>query len=185
MSLQDWDAIAGILGFLLLVGTTLAGLVGWFRRRRDALPEPPKFGVAGDYTVDPDGVRWVTAWVQNMGARAYLHDVCCEEGISFDSPPEKCPEVARDGELESLPRKLRSLSKRELRHKEVVFKPLYLSAGKKVRFYVFCPPDIDQMKLVATMSIGRRGYRRCTFSAWFDVPNADGLREIEPVYFPA
>ena len=176
MSLQDWDAIAGILGFLLLVGTTLAGLVGWFRRRRGTLPVSAEFGVAGLGSVGPDGVRWVTVWVQNAEGRAYLHDVRCDEYAFGPELLEKSPQIARIDEIESLPRELRSLSKRELQRKEGVFKPQYLSAGQMEMFYVSCPPEVAALTLVATMSIGRRGPKRRITSEWLNVLDADGLK---------
>lgn len=175
LGLQDWNAIAGILGFLLLVGTTLAGGVGWFIRRRRTLPVSAEFGVAGGGHVDSDGVRRVTVWLQNTGSRAYLHDVCCEDymfGVEF---PETIPQVARIDDIESLPRKLRSLSKRRLRHEEGVFKPQYLSAGQMELFYVSCPSEVAGFTLVATMSIGRRGPKQCVTSGYLNALDVDDL----------
>jgi len=161
------------------------GWVGGFIGRRDTLPVSAEFGVAGGGPVGSDGVRWVTVWVQNTEGRAYLHDVRCGEhafGVVF---PEKSPEVARIGEIDSLPRELRSLSKRKLRHEEGVFKPQYLSAGQMELFYVSCPPEVAGLTLVATMSIGRRGRKRRITSEWLYVPNPDGLVAFESVHFPA
>lgn len=178
MNLQDWDAIAGILGFLLLVCTTVAGLVGWFIRRRAALPVSAEFGVAGADPVRPDGVRWVTVWLQNTGSRAYLHDVCCEDYVFGVEFPETIPQVARIDEIESLPRKLRSLSKRRLRHEEGVFKPQYLSAGQVELFYVSCPSEVAGFTLVATMSIGRRGPKQCVTSGYLNALDVDDLWKL-------
>lgn len=175
MSLQDWDAIVGIFGFLLLVGTTLAGLVGWFRRRRGTLPVSAEFGVAGLGSVGPDGVRLVTVWVQNTEGRAYLHDVRCDEYECGPELLEKSPQIARIDEIESLPRELRSLSKRELQRKEGVFKPQYLSAGQMEIFYVSCPPEVAGFTLVATMSIGRRGPKRPVTSGYLNALDVDDL----------
>lgn len=185
MTLQDWAAIVGIVAGIVALVSALVKFLGWFRRRRDALLVPPEFGFTGEYDVDSDGVRWVKAWVQNTGARAYVHDVYCEQCIPFDIPPEKRPEVARVGELESLPRELRSLSKRKLRHEEFVFRPQYLAPDEPVGFWISCPLRIEEVELVITMSIGRFGYKRRTFSEWLEVSNTDDPWEIEPVFFPA
>lgn len=176
MTLQDWANIAGIVGLPFVVGSALVGSVVWFIGRRDTLPVSAEFGVAGGGPVGSDGVRWVAVWVQNTEGRAYLHDVRCDEyafGVSF---PVKSPEVARVDEIESLPRELRSFSKRKLQHEEGVFKPQYLSAGQMELFYVSCPPEVAGLTLVATMSIGRRGRKRRVTSGWLDVPNVDDLR---------
>lgn len=185
MSLQNWADIAGIIGLFVVVVPGLMKFPGWFRRRRDALPEPPVLGFTEECKVELHGVRWVKAWVQSTSARTYVHDVCCEQCIPSPLPPEKRPKVARVGELQSLPRELRSLSKRKLRHKEFVFKPQYLAPDEPVVFWVSCPLWIEAVELAVTMSVGRLGYKRCTFSAWLDAPYADGWGGIEPVYFPA
>ena len=172
--LQDWAAIATIIGLPFVVGTALAGGVGWFIRRRATLPVSAEFGVAGGDPVDSDGVRWITVWVQNTEGKAYLHDVRCDEyafGVLF---PAKSPEVARIGEIETLPRELRSLSEQELQRKEGVFKPQYLSAVQVELFHVACPPEVTALTLVATMSIGRWGRKRRVTSEWLDVPNPEG-----------
>ena len=152
----------------------LAKLPGWFRRRRDALPVIAAFGFTGDSLVDADGVRWDMVWLENTGSRAYLHDVYWTESVFGVVFPETSPQVAKVGELGSLPRELRSLSKRELQHKEGMFKPQHLSAGKRVQFYVSCPREVAMVKMGATMSIGRRGSPQYVDSEWLDVPNADG-----------
>lgn len=185
MTLQDWAAIVEIVVGVAAIVSALVGLLGWFRRRRDALPEPPVFGFTEERKVDLDGVRWVKAWVQSTGERAYVHDVCCEQYIPSPLPPEKHPKVARVGELQSLPRELRSFSKRKLRHEEFVFKPQYLAPDEPVGFWVSCPLWIEKVELAVTMSVGRLGYKRRTFSTWLDAPDADALGGIEPVYFPA
>lgn len=184
MSLQDWAAIAGIVGLFFVIVPALVKLPGWFRRRRDALPEPPVVGFTEEYKVDSDGVRWVKAWVQSASARAYVHSVCCEQCIP-SPPPERFPKVARVGDLNSLPRELRSLSKRKLRHNDFVFKPQYLAPKETVEFWVYCPLWIEAVGLAVTMSVGRLGYKRRTFRVWLDVPNADDPGGFEPVYFPA
>mgnify|MGYP000849247825 FL=1 len=173
--LQDWAAIATIIGLPFVVGPVAVGVIVWFVRRRATLPVSAEFGFTGDSLVDADGVRWEMAWLQNTGSRAYVHDVYWAENAFGVVWPEKSPQVAKIDEIHSLPRKLRSLSKRELLHEEGVFKPQYLSAGKKVRFYVFCPPEVAELTLGATMSIGRRGDQRSVCSKSFDVLHADGL----------
>ena len=185
MSLQDWAAIAGIVGLFFVIVPALVKLPGWFRRRRDALPAPPVVGFTEEYKVDSDGVRWVKAWVQSTGERAYVHDVCCEQYIPSPLPPGKHPKVARVGELQSLPRELRSFSKQKLRHEEFVFKPQYLAPDEPMGFWVSCPLWIEKVELAVTMSVGRLGYKRRTFSTWLDAPDADALGGIEPDYFPA
>lgn len=170
MNLQDWDAIVGILGFLLLVCTTVAGLVGWFRRRRGAVPEEPFVDVTEEYWVDSDGVRWVKAWMQSASARAYVHDVCCEDCLPPPVPPDKFPKVAKAGELKSLPPEMRSLSKRKNRDEESVFKPQYLTPNEPVDFWVSCPVWIEGIELAITMSVGRFGYKQRTFRRWHNVP---------------
>ena len=182
MSLQDWDAIAGILGFLLVVGTTLAGLVRWFIRRIDALPVSAECGFTGDSLVDADGVRWEMMWLRNTGSRAYVHDVSWGE-VAYDFVLEEKPKVASIGEIGSLPRELRSLSEQELRHKEGVFRPQYLRRKKTILFYVSCPPGVGEFKLVATMGIGRWGRKQSITSEWLDVPNPEGPAGVEPVLF--
>lgn len=175
LGLQDWDAIFGIILGIAGVGALVRAFFRWNRRRIDALPVAAEFGFTGDSLVDADGVRWEMAWLQNTGSRAYVHDVYWVESAFGVVWPEKSPQVAKIDEIHSLPRKLRSLSKRELLHEEGVFKPQYLSAGKKVRFYVFCPPEVAELTLGATMSIGRRGDQRSVCSKSFDVLHADGL----------
>ena len=182
--LQDWAAIATIIGLPFVVGTALAGGVGWFIRRRGTLPVSAEFGFTGDSLVDADGVRWEKVWLQNTGSRAYVHDVYCVEYVFGVIWPEQGPQVAKIDEIHSLPRKLRSLSKRKLRHEEGVFKPQYLSAGKKVQFYVSCRPEVAGLTLGATMSVGRRGRKRCITGSCLDVPKLEGSGGVEPVYFP-
>jgi len=182
VTLQDWDAIAGILGFFLIGGTTLAGLVGWFRRRRDALPEEPFVDFTEECWVDSDGVRWVKGWVQSASARVYVHDVCCEQCLPSSVPPEKFPKVAKAGELKSLPPEMRSLSKRKIRDKEFVFKPQYLTPNEPVEFWVSCPLWIEQVELVVTLSVGRFCYKRRTDLFWRYVPGPCNPLEFELDY---
>lgn len=170
MNLQDWDAIVGILGFLLLVCTTVAGLVGWFRRRRGAVPEEPFVDVTEEYLVDSDGVRWVKGRVHSASARVYVHDVCCEQCIPSPVPPDRFPKVAKAGELKSLPREMRSLSKRKIRDEEFVFKPQYLAPNEPVEFWVSCPLWIQKVKLAVTLSVGRFWHKRRTDPFWHNVP---------------
>ena len=100
----------------------------------------------------------------------------CDEYAFGPELLEKSPQIARIDEIESLPRELRSLSKRELQRKEGVFKPQYLSAGQMEMFYVSCPPEVAALTLVGTMSIGRRGPKRRITSEWLNVLDADGLK---------
>lgn len=186
LSLQDLDAIAGILGFLILLGTTLAGGVGWFVKRRRTLPVSAEFGFTGDSIVDADGVRWEMAWLQNTGSRAYVHDVSSGE-VAYDFEPEKRPKkkpkVASVDEIGSLPQELRSLSEQELRHKEGVFRPQYLRGKKRILFYVSCPPGIVEFTLVATMGIGRWGRKQSITSEWLNVSNPEGPAGVKPIVF--
>lgn len=142
LSLQDWAAILGIIVGIFATVSRLAKIPGWFRRRIDAPPVTAEFDFTGDGIVDADGDRWVMMWLQNTGARVYVHDVRWKEGEFLDFP-EKEPRVAKVGEIGSIPRELRSLSKRELQHKEGVFKPQYFSGKKRILFYVFSPGGCD------------------------------------------
>lgn len=181
--LQDWAAIATIIGLPFVVGTALAGGIGWFIRRRGTLPVSAEFGFTGDSLVDADGVRWEMMWLRNTGVWAYVHDVSWGE-VSHNFVLEKEPKVASIGEIGSLPRELRSLSEQELRHKEGVFRPQYLRRKKTILFYVFCPSDAVAFTLVATMGIGRWGRKRFISSEWLGVPNPEGPAGVEPVHFP-
>lgn len=182
MSLQDWAAIAGIVGLFFVIVPALVKLPGWFRRRRDALPEPPVVGFTEEYKVDSDGVRWVKGWMQSASARAYVHDVCCEQCSPSSVPREKFPKVAKASERKSLPRELRTLSKRKMRDEEFVFKPQYLTPNEPVEFWVSCRLWIDQVELVITMSVGRFGYKQRTFPRWFNVPGPDDPFQFELDY---
>ena len=184
MTLQDWAAIAGIFGAFVVVVPGIVKLPGWFRRQRDALPEPPVFIFTGECAVNSDGVRCVKVWVQSVGARAYVHDVCCEQCIPSHVPPEKFPKVAKASELKSLPREMRSLSKRKIRDEEFVFKPQYLAPNEPVGFWVSCPSWIEEVELVITMSVGRFGYKQRTFPKWLDVSGPYDPFELELGYLP-
>ena len=182
LSLQDWAAISGILGFLILLSTTISGIVLWFVKRRATLPVSAEFGFTGDSIVDADGVRWEMAWLQNTGSRAYVHDVSRGQ-VAYDFVLEKKPKVASVDEIGSLPRELRSLSEQELRHKEGVFRPQYLRGKKRILFYVSCPPGVVEFTLVATMGIGRWGRKQSITSEWLNVPNPEGPAGVESVLF--
>ena len=170
MSFGLLAAIATIIGLPFVVGPVLFGVVGWFRRRRDALPEEPFVDFTEVYWVDSDGVRWVKGWVQSASARAYIHDVRCEQCNPSRVPPEKFPKVAKASELKSLPREMRSLSKRKIRDEKFVFKPQYLAPNEPVEFWVSCPLWIDQVELSVTMSVGRFCYKQRTVPQWRNVP---------------
>lgn len=180
--LQDWAAIATIIGLPFVVGTALAGGVGWFRRRRGALPEEPFVDFTEEYRVDSDGVRWVKGWVQSASARVYVHDVRCEQCIPSLVPPDKFPKVAKASELKSLPREMRSLSKRKIRDEEFVFKPQYLAPNEPVEFWVSCPLSIEEVELAVTLSVGRFCYKRRTDPFWRYVPGPCNPFEFELDY---
>lgn len=170
LSLQDWAAISGILLLIFAIASGLKKIPGRFRRRRDALPEEPFVDFTEVYWVDSDGVRWVKGWVQSASARVYIHDVCCEQRIPSLVPPDKFPKVAKASELKSLPREMRSLSKRKIRDEKFVFKPQYLAPNEPVEFWVSCPLWIEEIELAITMSVGRFCYKQCTFPQWRNVP---------------
>ena len=168
VNLQDWAAIAGIVGLVFVVGSAIARLFRWCIRRRDARPKEPCFGFVGEYKVGSDGVRWEKAWLQNSSERAYVHDVCCQECFPPRRPTEKHPEVARDSALELL------LEGRKIKHKKFAFESQSLAPDQLVFFWVYCPLSIDAVELTVTMSVGRFCCKRSTFSAWHDVPEDDG-----------
>ena len=182
MSPQDWAAIATIVGFPFVVGPVVVGVVVWFRRRRGALPEEPFVDFTEVYWVDSDGVRWVKGWVQSASARVYIRDVCCEQCTPSLVPPDKFPKVAKASELKSLPREMRSLSKRKMRDEEFVFKPQYLAPNEPVEFWVSCPVWIEEIELVVTMSVGRFGYKQRTFPRRLNVPGPDDPFQFELDY---
>lgn len=107
MTLQGWTNVAMIVGTIV----ALVGLLDSLKRCRDALSVSAEFGLAGDFTVDSDGARWIAASVRNAGAGTYVHDVRCAECVFVNILPEKCLEAVGIGELESSPRELSSLSK--------------------------------------------------------------------------
>lgn len=182
MSFGLLAAIAEVLRAIIDGVRGLAKLPRWFRERRDALPEEPFVDFTEEYRVDSDGVRWVKGWMQSASARAYVHDVCCEQCSPSPVPPDKFPKVAKASERKSLPRELRTLSKREMRDEEFVFKPQFLTPNEPVEFWVSCRLWIDQVELVITMSVGRFGYKQRTFSRWFNVPGPDDPFQFELDY---
>lgn len=85
MSIQDWTNIATFIG---AVGTFAVGIsallvsVAVLRAQRqalrsqlEALPVSTRFGFVARGDVDRNGVRWVQAWMQNIGFQVYVHDV--------------------------------------------------------------------------------------------------------------
>lgn len=180
--LQDGAAIATIVGLPFVVGTALVGGVGWCIKRRATLPEEPFVDFTEEYWVDSDGVRWVKGWVQSASARAYVHDVRCEQCNPSRVPPEKFPKVAKASELKSLPREMRSLSKRKIRDEKFVFKPQYLTPNEPVEFWVSCPLWIKQVELAVTMSVGRFCYKKRAFPQWRNVPGPDDPFQFELDY---
>ena len=164
-------AIAEVLRAIIDGVLWLAKLPRWFRERRDALPEEPFVDFTEEYKVYSDGVRWIKGRVQSASARAYVHDVRCEQCNPSRVPPEKFPKVAKASELKSLPREMRSFSKRKIRDEEFVFKPQYLTPNEPVEFWVSCPLWIKQVELAVMMSVGRFGYKQCTIPVWLIVPD--------------
>ena len=140
----------------------------------------PFFGFTEEYKIDSDGVRWVKAWMQS--ASAYVHDVCCGQCNPSRVPSEKFPKVAKASEHKSLPRELRTLSKRKIRDEGFVFKPQYLTPNEPVEFWVSCPLWIEEIELVITMSVGRFGYKQRTFPRWLNVPDPYDPFEFELDY---
>ncbi|WP_303170326.1 hypothetical protein [Buchananella hordeovulneris] len=178
MSFGFLAAIAEVLRAIIDGVRGLAKLPRWFRERRAALPEEPFVDFTEEYWVDSDGVRWVKAWMQSASARAYVHDVCCEQCLPSPVPPEKFPKVAKASEFKSLPPEMRSLSKRKIRDEEFVFKPQYLAPNEPVEFWVSCPLWIEEIELAITMSVGRFGYKRRTDPFRRNVPGP-----YDPVQF--
>ena len=182
MSFGLLAAIAEVLRAIIDGVLGLAKLPRWFRERRDALPEEPFVDVTEEYKVDSDGVRWVKAWMQSAGARAYVHDVCCEDCLPSPVPPDKFPRVAKAGELKLLPAEMRSLSKRKIRDEEFVFKPQYLTPNEPVEFWVSCPLWIEEIELAITMSVRRFCYKKRTFPQWRNVPGPYDTFQFELDY---
>ena len=116
--------------------------------------------------------------MQSASARAYVHDVCCEQCLPSPVPPEKFPKVAKASELKSLPPEMRSLSKRKIRDEEFVFKPQYLAPNEPVEFWVSCPSWIEEIELAITMSVGRFGYKRRTDPFWRNVPDYSDRKSV-------
>jgi hypothetical protein len=178
LSLQDWTNIATILG---AIGTFIVAFVAllvsvaalW--TQREALPVTARFGLVKRGYVDRSGVRWVQAWMQNTGVRAYAHEVYRHDWQPFDPLAERKPDVARLGVPDSLPEHLRTLSKRQLRGEEGVFKSQYLPPGQYVMFWVSCPLGIDKVKLAATVSARRWSRVRYVSSRWLEMPSAKEL----------
>lgn len=179
MSFGLLAAIAEVFRAIIDGVQWLAKLPRWFRERRDALPEEPSVDVTEEYWFDSNGVRWVKAWMQSASARAYVHDVCCEDCLPSPVPPDKFPKVAKASELKSLPREMRSFSKRKIRDEGFAFKPQYLTPNEPVEFWVSCPLWIKQVELAVTMSVERYGYKQRTISVWLNVPELYDTFDLE------
>lgn len=182
LSLQDWAEISGILLLIFAIASGIKKIPGWFRERRGAVPEEPFVDVTEERWFASDGVRWVKARMESASARAYVHDVCCEDCLPSRVPPDKFPKVAKVGELKSLPPEMRSLSKRKIRDEEFVFKPQYLTPNEPVEFWVSCPLWIEEIELAITMSVGRFCYKKRTFPQWRNVPGPDDPFQFELDY---
>lgn len=180
MSFGLLAAVAEVVRAIIDGVRGLAKLPRRFRERCDALPEEPFVDFTEEYWVDSDGVRWVKGWMQS--ASAYVHDVCCGRCNPPRVPPEKSPKVAKASERKSLPRELRTLSKRKIRDEEFVFKPQYLTLNEPVEFWVSCPLWIVDIELIITMSVGRFGYKQRTFPRWLNVPGPYDPFEFELDY---
>ena len=171
LGLQGWANIAMSFG---AIGTFVVAIVA-LRAQREALPVRARFGLVKRGYVDRSGVRWVQAWMQNTGVRAYVHEVYRHDWQPFDLLAECKPDVARLGVPDSLPEHLRTLSKRRLRREVGVFKPQYLPPGQYVLFWVSCPLGIDKVKLAATVSARRWSQVRYVSSRWLEMPSAEEL----------
>lgn len=177
--LQDWAAIATIVGFPFVVCPVAVGVIVWFVRRCAALPEQPFVDFTAEHKVDSDGVRWVKGWIQSASTRAYVHDVCCEQCLPSPVPPDKFPKVSKASERKSLLVQMIALSKRKNRDEEFAFKPQYLTPNEPVEFWVSCPLWIKEIELVITMSVGRFCYKKRTFSQWCNVPDPYDTFDLE------
>jgi len=173
LSLQDWTNIATIFG---AIGTFIVAIVA-LRLQREALPLSARFGLVKRGYVDRSGVRWVQAWMQNTGVRAYAHEVYRHDWQPFDLLAERKPDVARLQVPDSLPEHLRTLSKCRLRREDGVFKPQYLPPGQYVMFWVSCPPGIDKVKLATTVSARWWSPVRYVSSRWLEMPSVEELIE--------
>ena len=171
LSLQDWTNIATIVGG---IGTFIVAFVA-LRAQLEALPITARFGLVKRGYVDRSGVRWVQAWMQNTGVRAYAHEVYRHDWQPFDPLAERKPDVARLAVTDSLPEHLRSLCKRRLRREDGVFKPQSLPPGQYVMFWVSCPLGIDKVKLAATVSARWWSRVRYVSSDWLEMPSAKEL----------
>lgn len=178
LSLQDWTNIAALVQ---AIGTVIVGIAGvavsvaTFRMQREKLPVTVRFGFTARGYVDRSGVRWVQAWMQNTGVRAYAHEVYRHDWQPFDLFAERKPDAARLGVPDSLPEHLRMLSRCRLRREDGVFKPQYLPPGQYVGFWVSCPLGIDRVKLAATVSVRWWSQVRFISSEWLEVPSAEEL----------
>lgn len=124
MSLQDWTTVVTIVQAIGTVIVCIAGVavsVATFGLQREKLPVTARFGFTVRGYVDCNGVRWVQAWMQNTGVRAYAHQVYRHDWQPFNLLAEKQPDVARLGVPDSLPEHLRSLRKCKLRRQDGVF----------------------------------------------------------------
>lgn len=178
VTLQDWAAIATIFEAFGTVAVGFSALVVSFvalRAQREALPVTARFGLVKRGYVDRSGVRWVQAWMQNTGVRAYAHEVYRHDWQPFDPLAERKPDVARFEVPDSWPEHLRSLCKCRLQREGGVFKPQSLPPGQYVMFWVSCPLGIDKVKLAATVSAWRCGRVRYVSSDWLEMPSAAEL----------
>lgn len=182
MSFGLLAAIAEVLRAIIDGVLGLAKLPRWFRERRGAVPEEPFVDVTEECWVASDGVRWVKARMESASARAYVHDVRCEQCNPSPVPPDKFPKVAKAGELKSLPPEMRSLSMRKIRDEEFAFKPQYLTPNEPVEFWVSCPLWIEEIEIAITMSVGRFCYKKRTFPQWRNVPGPDDPFQFELDY---
>lgn len=178
LSLESWTNIATIFGaigtFIVAIAALLVSVAA-LRAQREALPVTARFGLVKRGYVDRSGVRWVQAWMQNTGVRAYAHEVYRHDWQPFDPLAERKPDVARLAVTDSLPEHLRSLCKCRLQREDGVFKPQSLPPGQYVMFWVSCPLEIDKVKLAATMSAWRCGQVRYVSSDWLEMPSAAEL----------
>ena len=93
----------------------------------------------------------------------------------FDLLSEKCPDVARIGEPDTLPEWLISMSEGELQSREDVFSPRDLPPGQYVGFWVSCPLGIERVKLAATVSVLGGDQERYVSSEWLEMPSTEEL----------
>jgi hypothetical protein len=88
---QAVAALASLVVACAAFGVSLAAL----RTQREAIPLSARFGFGTRIIRDEDGVRWIWSWMENTGARLYMHDVSPHEWKPAGLADECTPDLAR------------------------------------------------------------------------------------------